>query len=204
MYIGATDNHDVERFVNYEVERAISCHRILHGASVSESLKTDIISTLTGGAQGMQVEMSSCLLRLLLTNSRRFRWVSLQLQALCNPRIRTAKSLRKWLTSLPSNLEASYDVVYEQIKELRDETRTIAQNTIRWLLCSKQQLQSSELIAAVYMSLDRELLDDEDYDSITADGLLDFCCNLVVLDKSLDTFRMAHFSVRGYFEKVTG
>jgi hypothetical protein len=103
-----------------------------------------------------------------------------------------------------SNLEASYDVVYEQIKELPDETRTIAQNTIRWLLCSKQQLQSSELIAAVYMSLDRELLDDEDYDFITADGLLDFCCNLVVLDKSLDTFRMAHLSVREYFEKVTG
>lgn len=85
-----------------------------------------------------------------------------------------------------------------------DETRTIAQNTIRWLLCSKQQLQSSELIAAVYMSLDRELLDDEDYDFITADGLLDFCCNLVVLDKSLDTFRMGHLSVREYFEKVTG
>jgi hypothetical protein len=54
------------------------------------------------------------------------------------------------------------------------------------------------------MSLDRELLDDEDYDFITADGLLDFCCNLVVLDKSLDTFRMGHLSVREYFEKVTG
>ena len=36
---------------------------------------------------------------------------------------------------------------------------------------------------------------------VTSDQILDFCCNLVVLDTQLDTFRFAHLSVREFMEK---
>jgi nucleoside-triphosphatase THEP1 len=53
VYISATDNQaDIERFVKFEVQKAISCHRLLRG-SVPDSLKGDIVATLIKGAQGM-------------------------------------------------------------------------------------------------------------------------------------------------------
>lgn len=49
---------------------------------------------------------------------------------------------------------------------------------------------------------------DEDEDDraeyIGPNEILDYCCNLIVLDETLDIFRMAHLSVREYFEKKTG
>jgi ankyrin repeat protein len=108
------------------------------------------------------------------------------------------------LGSLPKTLEESYDVVYCQLIDLDEETRIIAENAIRWLLCSKRQLLSSELIAALSINESEGSPTDEDEEVMDADELLDLCCNLIVLDKSLDTFRMAHLSVREYFEKKAG
>jgi nucleoside-triphosphatase THEP1 len=55
VYISAADNqYDVEEFVKKEVGEAISSGRLLGGRkAISDSLREQIISTLTGGAQGM-------------------------------------------------------------------------------------------------------------------------------------------------------
>ena len=55
MYISAADNqYEVEEFVKEEVGEAISSGRLLGGRKpISDSLREKIISTLTGGAQGM-------------------------------------------------------------------------------------------------------------------------------------------------------
>jgi hypothetical protein len=53
VYIEATDNQDdIQRFVTVEVDKAIACHRLLRGA-VPSWLKTEIVTTLVNGAQGM-------------------------------------------------------------------------------------------------------------------------------------------------------
>jgi nucleoside-triphosphatase THEP1 len=55
VYISAADNqYDVEEFVKKEVGEATSSGRLLRGRkTISDSLGEKIISTLTGGAQGM-------------------------------------------------------------------------------------------------------------------------------------------------------
>jgi NACHT domain len=53
VYIEATDNQDdIQRFVNFEVDKAIACHRLLRGI-VPPWLKNEIVTTLIDGAQGM-------------------------------------------------------------------------------------------------------------------------------------------------------
>lgn len=37
---------------------------------------------------------------------------------------------------------------------------------------------------------------------INTSAILDICCNLVVLDKTLNVFRFAHLSVRDFFENM--
>jgi nucleoside-triphosphatase THEP1 len=55
VYVSAADNqYDIEEFVKKEVGEAISSGRLLGGRkAISDSLREKIISTLTGGAQGM-------------------------------------------------------------------------------------------------------------------------------------------------------
>jgi ankyrin repeat protein len=114
------------------------------------------------------------------------------------------KDLKNLLGKLPDTLEASYDTIYHQMMRGKESGR-IAGNAIRWLLCSKRQLQSSELIAAaVLTNRDETDTTDEDPEEYEEDDILQFCSNLVVLDQSLGVFRLAHLSVREYFEKKEG
>jgi hypothetical protein len=115
------------------------------------------------------------------------------------------KDLKKnLLGKLPDTLEASYDTIYHQMMQ-RKESGRIAENTIGWLLCSKRQLHSSELIAAtVLTNRDETDTTDEEADQYEEDDILQFCSNLVVLDQSLGVFRLVHLSVREYFEKKEG
>ena len=108
------------------------------------------------------------------------------------------------LGKLPDTLEASYDTIYHQMMQ-RKESGRIAENTVRWLLCSKRQLQSSELIAAAVLTNRHETdTTGEEADQYEEDDILQFSSNLVVLDQSLGVFRLAYLSVREYFEKKEG
>jgi ankyrin repeat protein len=127
----------------------------------------------------------------------RFRWVSLQIQNLCDPnRIKHEGDIRDELGRLPRTLKESYDVTYNEIVlKLGVASRTIAERTIKWLNCAQRPLKSRELVAAVSLgSSVAECLNASVLD------LLDACCNMVVLDTELDVFRFAHLSVREYLE----
>jgi ankyrin repeat protein len=116
--------------------------------------------------------------------------------------MKTARSVKSALKGLPKTLEESYDVVYKQMLDLDLDARMTAENAVRWLLCAKRPLRSLEFMAALTVSKVEEaspLPEEEPRSAI--EELLDICCNLIVLDESLDTFRMAHLSVREYFEQ---
>lgn len=126
--------------------------------------------------------------------------------------MKTASAVRKALGKLPKTLEQSYDVVYSQMLDTDPETLRKSETVILWLLCAKRPLRASEFIGAVHASCcsledtphigvnDRSPVDVED-EPLSIEEILDICCNLVVWDQSLDTFRIAHLSVREYFEK---
>jgi ankyrin repeat protein len=132
--------------------------------------------------------------RCLLTCSR-FRWVSLQIQTLCDwRRIKTEEQINQELGRLPKTLEESYDAIYQTISDSGPENRTLAEKVMKWLICAQRSLYSHELIAAISVDSEGRRL------SLSNDVLLDICCNMVVLDSEQNVFRFAHLSVREYLE----
>ena len=127
--------------------------------------------------------------------SIRFRWVSLQIENLCdNERIKHEMDIRTELGRLPKTLKASYDVTFKSIENFASTSRMIAQNAMKWLMCAQRQLSSTEFIAAVSMDLDGNSI------SVSTSELLHICCNMVMLDTGLNIFRLVHLSVREYLE----
>jgi len=125
----------------------------------------------------------------------RFRWVSLQIQNLCDSRrIKYAEDIIGELGRLPKTLIESYEAIYQSISNSGYTSRTIAEKVLKWLVCAQRPLKSQELIAAV--SVDSQ----DTFLSSSVEDLLDTCCNMVVLDLELDVFRFAHLSVREYLE----
>ncbi|CZR67760.1 uncharacterized protein PAC_17659 [Phialocephala subalpina] len=177
IFIKAIHNRaDIERYVNVEVEKAIAERRLLCG-DVSQSLQEKIRQTLISGAQGM------------------FRWVSLQIDNLCDPeRMKHEEDIFEELGRLPKTLQDSYAIIHERIKTSVAPSRNLAYRAICWLLCARETLKSADFIAAVSV--------DQNGQSIktSSRSLLDVCCNLVFLDDVLNTFRFTHLSVREYFE----
>src|SRR3954449_7927825 len=124
--------------------------------------------------------------RCLLTCSR-FRWVSLQIQTLCDwQRIKTEEQINQELRQLPKTLKDSYDVIYQTISDSGPENRTLAEKVMKWLICAQRSLYSHELIAAISVDSGGRCL------SLSNDVLLDICCNMVVLDLEQNVFRFAH------------
>ncbi|KAH0536068.1 hypothetical protein FGG08_007034 [Glutinoglossum americanum] len=177
VFIDASDNRvDIEHFIRTEVAQAINEKRLIKG-NVSKQLEHQIIGTLVNGAQGM------------------FRWVSLQIQNLCDSRrIRYEEDIREELRRLPETLVESYDVIYQTISNSGRASRMVAEKAMKWLICAQRPLKCRELIAAVSVDSEGNCLRSSN------DDLLDTCCNMVVLDSELDIFRFAHLSVREYLE----
>jgi hypothetical protein len=80
--------------------------------------------------------------------------------------------------------------------------RIVSYQTIHWLLCAKRQLSIPDLITAVFIGL-RMQVAECDYRP-SKEEVLSACHNLVVVDEELGIFRVAHLSVREFFEKKKG
>ncbi|KAI5804246.1 hypothetical protein DFH27DRAFT_524663 [Peziza echinospora] len=176
VFIRSEDNGpDINRFVQFELDRVIREKKLLRG-SVSQGLREHIIRVLQSGSQGM------------------FRWVSLQIQNLCNHRrMKVEADVKEELGRLPQGLKDSYDLIYEQIMISGKRSRLIARRVLAWLLCAQRPLKSLEMISAVSQGIS----------ALIHEELLDICCNLVIFDKDGDVFRLAHLSVREYLEANT-
>lgn len=129
--------------------------------------------------------------------STRFRWVSLQLQNLCNPYcMKVEAGVKAELGKLPKTLSDIYATIYNQIEQSGPNSRRIGKKALIWTLAATQQLSTSDLIAVV--SVD----DDGSQCEISVQSVLDMTCNLLVEDSNVDTFRFAHLSVREYLETL--
>jgi hypothetical protein len=123
----------------------------------------------------------------------RFRWVSLQVAALCNQdEMKTVEDVKDRLGKLPQDLHKLYDEIYERIKKTGPVGLSIAQTTLTWLLYAQRQLSADELLAAVSMMVGST--------NVTLRTILDLCCNLVALYQISNSFNFVHLSVREYLE----
>ena len=124
--------------------------------------------------------------------------MSLQIESLCDSRrIKIEGDLVDELARLPQSLAGMYSLILQNISQIEQRGRTVAETILRWLLCTKDAT-SPVTIAACSASTSTE------YRSLSISDILDVCSNLVVYDKALDEFRFAHLSVREFLETQSG
>lgn len=176
IYIRAEHNtEDIERFIYHTLENALRTRRLLHGY-ISDALKSEIVATLTEGAGGM------------------FRWVSLQIENLCNAqRIKIEEDVRQEVGLLPSTLAESYNILYQRITMLAPRSRQVADIVFKWLLCAQTLLDVEKLTTIVESATQLE--------SLSINNIFDICSFMIVVDDH-NVVRFAHLSVREYLEQL--
>ncbi|KAE8354008.1 ankyrin repeat-containing domain protein [Aspergillus coremiiformis] len=171
---------DLKSFIANHVGRFIQRWSIIHTTTPAQQqqLEQDLTHTLITRAQGM------------------FLWVTLQLEYINDTdRIKTLDDIRMALLSLPATLTQSYAAIHCRIEALGPQAKAVARLTLQWLLGAKRMLSVAELIAAVGRSAN--------YSSeLSPRTIMDYCCQLVIIDKSSDSFRLAHLTVREYLESM--
>ncbi|KAF4470591.1 ankyrin repeat [Fusarium albosuccineum] len=116
-----------------------------------------------------------------------FRWASLQLEALCQQR--TDNGVLERLGRLPKTLKALYQEIMTRIESFEAiSERQLAQTALSWLLCGKRRFGSETFLLAVSGATEE----------LSRDQVLDLCCNLVIYDNNMDTFRFSHLSVQEF------
>ena len=178
---------DIRIFTECKVQEAVQSRRLLRGR-VSQSLRHDIIETLSRKAQGM------------------FRWVELSIETLSNSRrIAVEKDIRLQLGRLPAELHDQYQAIYNEILDANPSTASIAQRAFSWMLAAQRSLSVDEMLRAAAFDNDGYFHEDLD-----VSGLLDICRNFLMITSfgekdshsSLKVFQMAHLSVREFLEQL--
>lgn len=103
---------------------------------------------------------------------------------------------RKALTTLPPTLHATYQRILQRVNEKNKEVRMLVQRTLRWLVCSREQLSTAALCEAISINLgdtrlDRSAISDEE-------DIRRYCSSLVRKSISGEYLELAHFTVKEY------
>ena len=111
--------------------------------------------------------------------SSRFRWVALQLEVLRNCRSR--HQVMEQLTSLPKDLNETYDQILGRIRE---QDREDAVKLFQWLAFSIRPLKLSELAEAIQVDFESQYLpwfnSERRYDD--AEDILRVCSGFVSMN----------------------
>jgi ankyrin repeat protein len=109
------------------------------------------------------------------------------------------KAIRNRLGKLPSDLKAAYDEIYNEIKDMDEHDKALADRAFMWAMCACKPLSSEELISAIRLDPEKDTFDLSD--KVTESQLLHLCNNLLVLDSQRNVWRFSHLSVTEYFEE---
>lgn len=134
---------------------------------------------------------------LMLEPCHRFRWVALQIDAICDANLVYSASSVEWrLKRLPKTLEDTYTEILENISLYDPDQKQVAVNALKWLMCAQSQLTVQELLAALSTTPNGPTR------VYAKDDILQMCRSLVVVDEQRDTFRLSHLSVKEYLEAL--
>ncbi|THZ48617.1 hypothetical protein D6C90_03683, partial [Aureobasidium pullulans] len=162
--ISATETHnDLTRFIDLQVDSVIKSGRLTPGRVVTQDLRKHVAGVLKSDAHGS------------------FRWVSLQIDGLCDSeKVKHERDVHNVLSSLPQSLTASYDLTYQRIHTMQSFSQNTAVATLSWLLSAQRLLSDQELLAAVSKTLPGT------NPAISLSHILHCCCNLVIHDEVLN------------------
>ena len=124
--------------------------------------------------------------------------MNLQIQNLCDSRrIKVEDDLLEELTRLPQTLVGMYSLILENISQIEQHGRSVAESALKWLLCTKDSSSITTIAACSAITLTERR-------TLSIQHILDLCSNLVVYDEALDRFRFAHLSVQEFLESRPG
>jgi ankyrin repeat protein len=130
--------------------------------------------------------------RLPLTNSTRFRWVQLSLQAL--KKKGSSEEVLKRLKQLPQKLEKLYAEIYKEILELDRKDFQKTYQTLVLLMYQHTRLHTLEVVEAVFKNYNTAQIPE------LASKLFGFASDFIEYDEYTDEWRLAHLSVKEYLE----
>lgn len=133
---------------------------------------------------------------MILSLTKRFRWVVCQLDHLCE--LLTDKARRKALSSLPPTLPATYERMLTKIDCYSESLRSLVERSLLLLAHNESNLSMAEFCEAVSISPNSTSLDDEDI--IEEEEIFRLCGSLVRKSNDGKHFEYAHFTVREFLE----
>ncbi|GFF21989.1 isoform 2 of ankyrin repeat domain-containing protein 50 [Aspergillus udagawae] len=163
---------DLRKFLLEELDRLTKTAPFLN------PLKPDIIGKLLERCQGM------------------FQWAALQIHQIAKCQSRAGVWER--LENLPEDLQKAYDEVWRQVENQGKSEQTITKRALRWVMSASEPMSTVEILAAIRVSPDGDLLPLND--TVDEQGLVSLCNNFLALDSQLKVWRFPHLSVREYLE----
>ncbi|KAJ5104243.1 NACHT nucleoside triphosphatase [Penicillium argentinense] len=171
--IRADDNQgDIEKFLHSKMNRLARINTSLR------DLKAEIIAKLLERCQGM------------------FQWADMQIHQIA--KYKSPADVFDRLEHLPEDLEKTYDEVWRQIESQGKYDQIFIKRALRWVMSASKPLSSVELLAAIRVGPEGDLL--RKLDTVDEQGLLSICNNFLVVDPQLGVWRFPHLSVREYLE----
>ncbi|KAL9084821.1 MAG: hypothetical protein Q9165_007889 [Trypethelium subeluteriae] len=174
LSITATDNEgDIMRYVHQNIDQ-----RLLNGKA-TRKVKDKVADNLVRKASGV------------------FRWVTLQMDALCDPeRVFTEADVEELLLSLPANLEESYARIITDLDRLYPlPTRNTIKNALKLLICAEYPMDVDDMVGAL------QLLSDHRQVDLNKAKILRMGRGMIIMEVERGCFAFAHLSVREFLEK---
>ena len=128
----------------------------------------------------------------------RFRWVTCQLDYLCELPHDKARLLA--LDQLPPDLFATYERILDRIMARSDDVQKIVERTLRWTLGAVRRLTIPQLVEAITIEEDENCLDE--YAQVEEEDILRFCTCLIRKTADADCVELAHFTVEEFLTAI--
>lgn len=173
LSITATDNaDDILKFVHKEISQ-----RLLRGRA-SKQLRELVENDLNYKANGV------------------FRWVALQVDALCDPdRVYSMEDVEYLLPRLPKTLEDTYTRILDDLEGLPPPSRKAIKNLFKLLICAEYPMSIQQLLAALaILSASPRVAWDKAL-------ILKMARGLITLELEGQSLIFAHLSVKESLEK---
>ena len=128
----------------------------------------------------------------------RFRWVTCQLDYLCELPNDKARILA--LEKLPPNLFETYERILQRIMARSEDVQRIVERTLRWTLGAVERLTIPLLIEAIAIEEDENCLDE--YAKVEEEEIFRCCTSLIRKTADAESIELAHFTVEEFLKAL--
>lgn len=108
--------------------------------------------------------------------------------------------MRKALSTLPKELDKTYDQAMERIRSQDTESVRLAERVLAWMSNARRPFSVEELLHGLAVQPGEKNFNEEAVDA--GDELVSVCAGLVTVDRESQIIRLVHHTTQHYFERV--